>query len=87
MYFFKAYRKIIKIKGDEKMRDTRNKLDAITGLIAVCSSAAGVASFAAMAVTLLNGESAVARVCLAATVLSCGLLANAVFLGPRLSQP
>jgi hypothetical protein len=62
----------------------RDKLDAITGLLAVLGSAAGSSSTLAALVTLLSGDFVTARACLMAALLSFGLLSNAVFFGPRL---
>jgi hypothetical protein len=65
------------------MRDSCSKLDAITGLGAVGSSATGVASSIATIVAFLDGESGVARVLVTITLFSFALLISTVFLGPR----
>lgn len=62
----------------------RDKLDAITGLLAVLGSAVGVSSALAALVTFFCGDFVAARACLGAALLSFGLLSNAVFFGPRL---
>jgi hypothetical protein len=67
------------------MNENSNKLDAITGLAALGSSVAIVVSFIAAVVAFLSGDLPAARLCLGVTALAFGLLANAVFLGPRLS--
>jgi len=69
------------------MSNDLEKLNLITGPMAVGSSVTTVASFATALVTALSGQWVIARACLAATVLSFGLLANAVYLGTRLSYP
>ena len=69
------------------MNENGNELvDVITGLAALGSSVAIVVSFIAAVVAFLSGDLPTARLCLAATALAFGLLANAVFLGPRLSH-
>ncbi len=68
------------------MNENSNILDAITGLAALGSSVAIVVSFIGAVVAFLSGDFTTARLCLAATACAFGLLANAVFLGPRLSQ-
>ena len=64
----------------------RDKLDAVTGLLAVLRSAAGASSALAALLTFLSGDFIVARACLMAALLSFGLLSNAVFFGPRLAH-
>jgi phosphomevalonate kinase len=72
-------------KGERRMNENSNKLvDVITGLAAMGSSVAVVVSLIAAIVAFLSGEFTIARLCLAGTALAFGLLASAVFLGPRL---
>lgn len=62
------------------------KLNAITGPVAVGSSAITVGSFVTAIVSFFSGEWVIARASLTAVGLSLGLLANAIYLGTRLSH-
>jgi hypothetical protein len=68
------------------MDDSRHKRDVITGLVAVGSSAIGVASSVATIVTFLDRDFGAARVCVAATLFSFLLLVSVVFLAPRVHR-
>jgi hypothetical protein len=70
-----------------KAEVSRERVGAITGLTALCSSAASAVSVIAALFTLINGELAGARVFTTMAGLSLGLLLNAVFLGTRLEGP
>ena len=69
-----------------KVDVSRERVGAITGLTALCSSASAAVSVIAALFTLINGELGGARVFTTTAGLSLGLLLNAVFLGTRLEQ-
>jgi hypothetical protein len=60
------------------MSENRKKLDATIGLATLGSSITGVVSFVLAFFPFFSGDFVAAGVCLAATALSFGLLANAV---------
>lgn len=61
------------------MSQNRRQLDAIMGLVTLGGAITGVAGFVAALVAFFNGDFAATGVCLIASALSFGLLANAVF--------
>jgi hypothetical protein len=63
------------------MRDTRKSLDILIGLGTLGSAAIGVIGFVAALAAFFNGDLTATGLCLIASALSFGLLANAVLRG------
>lgn len=61
------------------MNENRKQLNAIIGLATLGSAIVGIVSFVAALVAFLNGDLVAVGVCLIASALSFGLLANALF--------